>query len=543
MAIQFEPEGHWTTVYNPGVGEGGSSENVYVTASGQQLTGWAAQSAAQADAGNISKLANLPPNLVNAGYYSWTPASAGKYALVMNKNDGQVHMYDGETGVLGGVYGDGTLATAEKATVAAIGANQIAYQQHIASEASKWYLDPSKLAIAAAVVIGGGIASGIIGGGATGAAATGTAASGGMSAAELAALDTIDAGVAATGLGGASYTAGAGAVAAISDAAISEGLAATIGGESGLGVTAAEVVSGAGAGITDEMLLTGTAGLGDLGVGTGVEAGWTGAVSAGATGGLIQSIGDVISGKVFGGGIAGSLISTALTGLLLNVVESALTPKTKTESSTAPGTSVTDNGQQSQVEASPTNKIPVLYGKFTFAGIITDAVMSNNNQHMAYVLTLSEKTGTTILGVPSTYTFHEVRWADSLINFGSDGVTAIATTDRQGVSDTKINGLVKVRLYAGSSSSIHQLAPSGYSITPVNAYNITALGWDSTKTMNDLIFAVVELDYSRDNGIVSLPQITFTIRNSMDQPGDVLFDYMTNTRYGAAIPSEEIYSQ
>jgi len=26
----------------------------------------------------------------------------------------------------------------------------------------------------------------------------------------------------------------------------------------------------------------------------------------------------------------------------------------------------------------------------------------------------------------------------------------------------------------------------------------------------------------------------------MDQPGDVLYDYMTNTRYGAGIPVEDI---
>jgi hypothetical protein len=61
--------------------------------------------------------------------------------------------------------------------------------------------------------------------------------------------------------------------------------------------------------------------------------------------------------------------------------------------------------------------------------------------------------------------------------------------------------------------------------------------------MNNLIFAVVEVNYSLDKGITNLPNMTFTITNSMSQPGDVIYDYMRNTRYGAAIPVEEIYSR
>jgi hypothetical protein len=61
--------------------------------------------------------------------------------------------------------------------------------------------------------------------------------------------------------------------------------------------------------------------------------------------------------------------------------------------------------------------------------------------------------------------------------------------------------------------------------------------------MSDLVFAVVQITYSRENGITALPNMRFHLRNSMTLPGDCMLDYMTNTRYGAGIPAEEIYSE
>jgi len=67
--------------------------------------------------------------------------------------------------------------------------------------------------------------------------------------------------------------------------------------------------------------------------------------------------------------------------------------------------------------------------------------------------------------------------------------------------------------------------------------------WTPEHTMDDLVFAIVRVDYNRDKNITALGDVKFKIKNTMSQPGDVIFDYMTNTRYGAGIPAEEIYSQ
>jgi hypothetical protein len=64
--------------------------------------------------------------------------------------------------------------------------------------------------------------------------------------------------------------------------------------------------------------------------------------------------------------------------------------------------------------------------------------------------------------------------------------------------------------------------------------------WTINHAMNDLIFAIVEVTYDKTKGITSVPTFNFHLTNSMSQPGDCLFDYMTSTRYGCGIPSTEI---
>ena len=67
--------------------------------------------------------------------------------------------------------------------------------------------------------------------------------------------------------------------------------------------------------------------------------------------------------------------------------------------------------------------------------------------------------------------------------------------------------------------------------------------WASaTHAMNDLLFAVVRVDYNRDKNVTGLGDMLFHIQNNMYLPGDCLYDYMTNTRYGAGISASEIYT-
>jgi hypothetical protein len=60
--------------------------------------------------------------------------------------------------------------------------------------------------------------------------------------------------------------------------------------------------------------------------------------------------------------------------------------------------------------------------------------------------------------------------------------------------------------------------------------------------MSDLVFAIIRLDYDAEKNVTGLGNVRFKISNSMTQPGDCLYDYMTNTRYGAGIDPTEIYA-
>lgn len=199
-----------------------------------------------------------------------------------------------------------------------------------------------------------------------------------------------------------------------------------------------------------------------------------------------------------------------------------------------------DNGVRLQIPPAANNKIPVLYGAGYFGGIITDAVMTNTNKTMFYCLTLSEKTGTKISdSTTSTYTFKDIYWNNQRVIFKNDAITVDYTVDAAGNQDRSLDGQVKFYCYAGNSSS--PVVPENYSTsTTYNAYSVMP-GWTtSTHTMNDLLFSIVRVDYNREKNVTGLGDVLFHIDNSMKLPGDCLYDYMTNTRYGAGIDPTEI---
>ena len=252
---------------------------------------------------------------------------------------------------------------------------------------------------------------------------------------------------------------------------------------------------------------------------------------------FLSDIADTAS-NFFGGNSAGSsILRTVLTGYALN----QFSKNAIKSNDIKPGTNNIDAGVRLQIPPASDKHIPILYGTAYFGGIITEAQMSNNNKTMHYVLTLSEKTGTLLsTSSASAYTFKYIYWNDQRIVFKADGLTVDYTVDVNGNIDRSLSELVKVYCFAGNSTSPQ--VPEGYtngSLSP--AYNIVPT-WTSSYTMSDLIFAVVRVDYSKDRNVTGIGNMNFQIQNSMVKPGDVLYDYMTNTRYGAGIAPGEIYS-
>ena len=168
--------------------------------------------------------------------------------------------------------------------------------------------------------------------------------------------------------------------------------------------------------------------------------------------------------------------------------------------------------------------------------------MSSNNTRMTYVFTICEKTGIKLSdGLASGFTFEDIYYNDQRVIFDADGITAAYSVDREGNRDYSIDGLVKVYCYNGNSVSGVQ--PDNYTggVVP-NAYTVVP-NWNSSMNMSDLIFSVVEVNYSQEKGVTSLPEVRFHLTNSMTLPGDCLLDYMTATRYGAGIPAGDIYDE
>jgi hypothetical protein len=176
--------------------------------------------------------------------------------------------------------------------------------------------------------------------------------------------------------------------------------------------------------------------------------------------------------------------------------------------------------------------IPVVYGQAYLGGVVTDAKMTNNCLTMWYCITICERTGDILeSGTASKFTIEEVYWDSNSVRFQGDGSTVDAFISPDGVENTDVSGLISIYFYGGDSNTPLNGGGAATSLMP---------GWTANHNMSDLVFALVKIDYSPENYVTRLGNLKFKVVNTMNQPGDVLYDYMTNTRYGAGIDPEEI---
>ena len=106
-----------------------------------------------------------------------------------------------------------------------------------------------------------------------------------------------------------------------------------------------------------------------------------------------------------------------------------------------------------------------------------------------------------------------------------------------GLVDTKVNGHLSIYLYNNGSNS--PVNSSQSAITVMQASGLT-YQWDSSKLMSNTAFAIVVLNYNSSASITSIQQTQFEVMNSRTNTGDVIYDYLTNEVYGAAIPVDQI---
>ena len=218
----------------------------------------------------------------------------------------------------------------------------------------------------------------------------------------------------------------------------------------------------------------------------------------------------------------------------VNVVSSGVDLNT-----VAPSTiTKTDQGVRVQTTADTNTYVPVVYGEAFTQGSLTDVEMTTDGTTMWYCLALSEFTGNAIDGTPSTIDFENIYWNNGRVTFRADGYTIEKTTDANGIDDRTIADLVEIHCYSNGSSN-----PVGITgqATPANTPAYSRMpSWTSTDAMSGLVFILVKVLYNPARNLKGLPPITAQLKNSLTLPGDVLYDYLTNTRYGAGIPASEV---
>ena len=234
-------------------------------------------------------------------------------------------------------------------------------------------------------------------------------------------------------------------------------------------------------------------------------------------------VGAQLGTTVYGTAAAYAAAAVATAAVVAGVskgVTRALTPD-------IPGRNGLNPGVRVQLPPNPSYSVPICYGNVITNGIVTDAYMSSNSQQMTYVITLSEKTsGSTTLG--NIY-FNNKR----LVFSGNETVTS--TVDEDGTSSTDFAGNVKVWVWDGDGSSANTIQGSS-----TDAYNVVS-GWaNSDYAGSSTIFSVVQITFDPEAQLTGLGTMTYELNNSLNNPGNVIVDYLNSPIYGANISNSDI---
>lgn len=233
---------------------------------------------------------------------------------------------------------------------------------------------------------------------------------------------------------------------------------------------------------------------------------------------------------------AGTFAAAAITfGVRLvttAVVSRMIAKRSNIDVGGAAGQGTQQIGNRVQLSPATDNKIPVVYGTAFMKGIVTDAKISTDQKKMWYVLTFSEAMDSDSVG---TLSFGDIYWGDKKLTFKESNTTEVYSwTNSDGTTETQPDGLIHMYLYRDGSDKPINTTQKAYQVL-ANSSIAEANRWDSSKKMSKLVFAIVEIEYNQEKAITSLPEITAVITNTLNKPGSVIKDYLTNTRYGAGL--------
>lgn len=224
----------------------------------------------------------------------------------------------------------------------------------------------------------------------------------------------------------------------------------------------------------------------------------------------------------------------------VNMVASAVIARVFAPDAPSINSSATKN-PGSRITAPPAgdNKLPVVYGSAYVGGALVDMSITSNSQTMYYVIALSEVTNTETGGTPDTFTFGNIYYGGKRVIFDGTDLTKVngLQDESTGLTDTTVAGKINFYLYRNGSTN-----PAN---TTLPAYSVMSGGglvyqWDVAKQMSNCVFAIIKLQYSVTANIRGLDSVRFQITNSRSAPGDCFLDYLSSSRYGAALSVSNI---
>ena len=232
-------------------------------------------------------------------------------------------------------------------------------------------------------------------------------------------------------------------------------------------------------------------------------------------------------------GLAAEVLSFAISMVASSIISKVFAPNAPNQGSQQ---AQPDPGNPQQLPPAGNNLLPIVYGTAYVGGVITDLSISTDNQDIYWVLALSEVTNTENGGTPDTITFGNVYWGGKQCIFGTGAQVTGLLDESTGVTQD-ITGYMDIYLYKNGSNQ-----PANTSTSAINVMQASNLvyQWDSSKLMSNSAFAIIHLKYNSSLNLTGLSQTRFALTNSRSAPGDCFLDYLSSTRYGAAIPLAQI---
>ena len=250
------------------------------------------------------------------------------------------------------------------------------------------------------------------------------------------------------------------------------------------------------------------------------------------------------AGAALWASISATTISAAVGRFALQMVATfAVSSLMSRRGNTGAGANSSINqGQRVQLPPSTDNKIPVVYGTAYMKPIIIDAKISTDQKTMWYVVAFCEAMDNDSIGQVN---ITNIYWGDRRCVFADTDKSKVTSwINADGTEDTSPNGLINIYGYRDGSLLPVAAQPSIPSAITVMSDAAIDSGkrWTSSNKMTKLVFAIVKMTYNNDKGIIGLPEITAQISNSVYTPGAAIKDYLTNSRYGAGLPSTMVDS-